>query len=235
MVNELSFLLLTAATVGFFHTLFGPDHYIPFIAMSKAGNWSKIKTMWVTILCGIGHVGSTIVLGFIGIAFGYTVFHLKSIESYRGDVAGWLLIIFGLLYMAWGIRRALLHKPHAHMHIHHGGIMEVHSHEHHDQDHEHEETKSSMRLWILFTIFVFGPCEPLIPVLVYPAARGTLMDVAIVCAVFSVVTIGTMLTIVFSALYGLSFVPMKRMEQYSHALGGFAILMCGIAVQFLGL
>ncbi|MDD8018384.1 MAG: sulfite exporter TauE/SafE family protein [Bacteroidota bacterium] len=234
MTTELSVLLLTASTVAFLHTLLGPDHYIPFIAMSRAGNWTKFKTLWVTILCGIGHVGSTIVLGLIGIAFGYTVFHLQSIESYRGDVAGWLLIIFGMLYMVWGIRRALLNKPHSHTHLHHDGVMEVHSHDHHGR-HEHEETKSAMRLWILFTIFVFGPCEPLIPVLMYPAARGTMWDVAMVCIVFSVITIGTMLGIVFSALYGLSFVPMKKMEQYSHALGGFAILMCGVAVQFLRL
>ena len=234
MPNEISVLLITAASIGFIHTLFGPDHYIPFIAMSKAGNWSKFKTLWVTILCGIGHVGSTIVLGFLGIAFGYSVFHLESIESYRGDIAGWLLLVFGLLYMVWGIRRAILNKPHSHTHIHHDGSMEFHSHDH-EKEHEHKENKSSMRIWIIFTIFIFGPCEPLIPVLMYPAARGTLFDVVIVCSVFSLVTIGTMLTIVFSALYGMSFVPMKKMEQYSHALGGFAIFMCGIAVQFLGL
>jgi nickel/cobalt exporter len=234
MSNELSVLLITAASIGFMHTLFGPDHYIPFIAMSKAGNWSKFKTMWVTILCGFGHVGSTIVLGFIGIVFGYSVFHLESIESYRGEIAGWLLLIFGLLYMVWGIRRAMLNKPHTHTHIHHDGAMELHAHEH-EKEHAHKEYKASMRIWIIFTIFVFGPCEPLIPILMYPAARGTMSDVIIVCSVFSLVTIATMLTIVFSALYGLSFLPMKKMEQYSHALGGFAIFMCGVAVQFLGL
>ncbi|HAP36414.1 MAG TPA: hypothetical protein DCQ28_10895 [Bacteroidetes bacterium] len=234
MSNEISVLLITAASIGFMHTLFGPDHYIPFIAMSKAGNWSKFKTLWVTILCGIGHVGSTIVLGFLGIAFGYSVFHLESIESYRGDIAGWLLLVFGLLYMVWGIRRAILNKPHSHTHIHHDGSMELHFHDH-EKEHDHNENKSSMRIWIIFTIFVFGPCEPLIPVLMYPAARGTITDVILVCSVFSIATIATMLTIVFSALYGMSFVPVKKMEQYSHALGGFAIFMCGIAVQFLGL
>ncbi|MDP1677195.1 MAG: sulfite exporter TauE/SafE family protein [Bacteroidota bacterium] len=234
MPSELSVLLITAASVGFMHTIFGPDHYIPFIAMSKAGNWSKFKTLWVTILCGLGHVGSTIILGLVGIAFGYSIFQIQGVESYRGNIAGWLLIIFGLLYTVWGIRRVILNKPHTHTHIHHDGAMELHSHEHQNK-HEHPEYKASMRIWFIFTIFVFGPCEPLIPILMYPAAKGTLTDVVIVCTVFSIVTIGTMLAVVFSALYGLSFVPMKRMEQYSHALGGFAILMCGIAVQFLGL
>ncbi len=234
MSNELNILLVTAASVAFFHTLLGPDHYIPFIAMSKAGKWSKWKTAWVTILCGIGHVGSTIVLGFIGIFFGYTVFHFEHLDSYRGDVAGWLLIIFGLFYTAWGIRRALLNKPHTHTHLNTDGTIEIHSHGH-EGEHIHETHSSAMRIWIIFTIFVFGPCEPLIPVIMYPAALGSLMDVVLVSALFSIITIGTMLAVVFSALYGLSFVPIKKVEHYSHALGGFAIFMCGIAVQFLGL
>ena len=125
-------------------------------------------------------------------------------------------------------------SSYTHKHIHHDGAMELHSHEH-QKEHDHAEYKASMRIWVIFTIFVFGPCEPLIPILMYPAAKGTLADVVIVCTVFSIVTIGTMLAVVFSSLYGLSFVPMKKMEQYSHALGGFAIFMCGIAVQFLGL
>lgn len=234
MHTELSIVLLTAASVAFIHTVLGPDHYIPFIAMAKAGDWSKMKTLWVTILCGIGHVGSTIVLGGLGIAFGYTVLHLESIESYRGDLAGWLLIVFGLLYTVWGIRRAVLNRPHSHSHVHGDGSMEVHAHDH-DGGHAHQEKRSAIRIWALFTIFVFGPCEPLIPVIMYPAARGTAFDVVLVALVFSLVTIGTMLGVVFSALYGLSFVPMKNLERYSHALGGFAIFMCGIAIRFLGL
>jgi hypothetical protein len=49
MNQELGILLITAVSIEFFHTLFGPDHYVPFIAMSKARNWSTLKT---TILCG---------------------------------------------------------------------------------------------------------------------------------------------------------------------------------------
>ena len=41
MSNEIAILTATAASIGFFHTLFGPDHYLPFIVMAKANNWSK--------------------------------------------------------------------------------------------------------------------------------------------------------------------------------------------------
>jgi len=31
MMNEMSVLLMSAATLGVIHTLLGPDHYLPFI------------------------------------------------------------------------------------------------------------------------------------------------------------------------------------------------------------
>ena len=55
-----------AVTLGFLHCLVGPDHYVPFIAMSRIGSWSFRKTMIVTLLCGIGHILSSVVLGFLG-------------------------------------------------------------------------------------------------------------------------------------------------------------------------
>ncbi|MBC8491825.1 MAG: hypothetical protein H8D42_04625 [Candidatus Marinimicrobia bacterium] len=55
MKNELVVLMITAASIGFLHTLFGPDHYVPFVVMSKAQKWSLVKTGWITLLCGLDH------------------------------------------------------------------------------------------------------------------------------------------------------------------------------------
>ncbi len=77
MTKEIWILSATAASIGFLHTLFGPDHYVPFIFMAKARKWSIYKTSWVTVACGIGHVGSSIVLGIIGVAFGIAVSKLQ--------------------------------------------------------------------------------------------------------------------------------------------------------------
>ena len=54
-------------------------------------------------------------------------------------------------------------------------------------------------------------------------------------AVFSIVTILTMLGIVILASKGINLLPLGRLERYSHALAGVAILLSGIAIQFLGL
>ena len=93
---ELSALIITAASIGFFHTILGPDHYLPFIMISWARKWSALKTFIVTLLCGVGHIGSSVVLGLIGVAMGIAVNKLELAESVRGNLAAWMLIAFGL-------------------------------------------------------------------------------------------------------------------------------------------
>ena len=237
MTNEFTLLLFTATSVGFIHTLAGPDHYLPFIVISKARKWSLSKTSWFTILCGLGHVGSSIILGFIGIALGLAVSKLVFFENLRGSVISWLFTAFGLVYLVWGIYRILRNRPHTHLHFHQDGDAHVHEHKHHSAHiHVHEEkSKINLTPWILFTIFVFGPCEPLIPIVMYPAAKHNYFELFVVTGVFSLITILTMLSIVLVASFGIQFLPMKTMEKYSHVLAGGAIFLCGIGMVFLGL
>jgi nickel/cobalt exporter len=235
--QELIILTVTAASIGFFHTLFGPDHYLPFIVIAKAKKWSLIKTTFITTLCGIGHIGSSVLLGIVGIALGIAVTKLEALESFRGNLAAWGLIAFGLMYFAWGLRRALRNRPHKHPHFHQDGDNHVHEHIH-TEEHVHvhsSEGAINITPWILFTIFVFGPCEPLIPILMYPAAKSSLFGLILVTSVFGGVTIMTMLGIVLISSLGINILPMERLERYNHALAGATIFLCGIAIQFLGL
>ncbi len=233
MTKEIWILTATAASIGFLHTLFGPDHYVPFIFMAKARKWSMFKTTWVTIACGIGHVGSSIVLGLVGIAFGIAVWKLELFEGYRGNVAAWAFVIFGFGYFLWGIRSAVLNKPHKHAHFHEDGTM--HSHDHNHSDSHNHVHKQNITPWILFTIFVLGPCEPLIPLLMYPAAEHSTSGMIMVSVIFSLITISTMLSIVLLATFGINFLPLGKIERYTHALAGAVILLSGFGIIFLGL
>ena len=237
MSIEINALILTAVSIGFFHTLFGPDHYVPFIALSWAKKWSGIKTAVITFLCGIGHILSSVVLGLIGVALGMMVKKLEIIESFRGNLAAWLLIAFGLVYFIWGLRQAYKNKPHTHSHIHFDHDIHTHEHSHHDQ-HSHihlDETKINITPWVLFTIFVFGPCEPLIPIVMYPAAKHDLTGMWIVTACFGFTCIFTMLVLVLAARSGINLVKLNTMQRFSHSIAGATILLCGLAIIFLGL
>ncbi len=236
MTKEIYILILTAASIGFFHTLFGPDHYLPFIVISRAKKWSTSKTMFITFLCGIGHVGSSIILGLIGVSLGIAIKKLVAIESFRGSLAAWGLIAFGLVYFIYGIRKAIKNKPHVHAHFHKTGEAHKHTHTHNNEHvHVHEEQEKNITPWVLFTIFVLGPCEPLIPILMYPAARHNMFGLIMVTSVFSIITILTMSCIVLLSIRGLNWIPAKKMERYSTAMAGVAIFLSGLAIRFFGL
>jgi len=237
MTNEFIILLATTASLALVHTLTGPDHYLPFIVISKAKKWKMNKTLAFTALCGAGHVGSSVILGFIGIAFGIAVGKLELFEGVRGSIASWLFTSFGLVYLIWGMRRAYKNKIHKHVHYHGDDIVHEHEHtHHHEHSHIHEKTdKINLTPWILFTIFVFGPCEPLIPIVMYPAAKQHYSELIIVTLIFSAITIATMMALVAAASVGIKILPMKKIERYSHALAGGTIFVCGLGMLFLGL
>ena len=236
MTSQINFLAITAASIGFFHTLAGPDHYLPFIMMAKARKWSRAKTSFITFAAGLGHVFSSVILGLAGIALGVAVHKLEIIESFRGDVTAWLFTSFGFVYLIWGIHRAIKNKPHAHKHIHADGDLHAHEHSHNDEHaHVHETGKKSIMGWVIFTIVVFGPCEPLIPILMYPAASESISGLLFVTAVFTIATIGTMLAVVTAASAGFNLLPFGRLERYTHAMAGGAIMLCGLGIIFLGL
>jgi threonine/homoserine/homoserine lactone efflux protein len=172
----------------------------------------------------------------MGILLGIAVFKLENIESMRGDLAGWLLLTFGLLYFIWGVRQAFLAGTASSESCEEDS--ENHHHHHsHGLFHTHLPTgkdKSNITPWVLFTIFLFGPCEPLIPLLMYPAAEGSFYGVIAVSIVFAVVTIFTMTAIVAAVTLGVGKFRMPRISRYGHAIAGLLILLCGLAVT-LGL
>ena len=235
MPEPLLIICGTAAAIGFIHTVVGPDHYLPFVLLGRANKWSSLKLAAVTILCGIGHVLSSVVLGLIGIAVGIALQRLELIESVRGEIASYALIAFGLVYMVWGLRRARRARPHDHVHLHEDGESHLHLHSH-KASHAHiHADRSANYVWWLFVIFVLGPCEPLIPLLMFPAATSGWFGIALVSMTFGATTITTMTTIAVLMHRGLSFVSFKWAERYVHALAGGTIAVSGMAVRFLGL
>lgn len=210
-------LLLTAVTIGFIHTIAGPDHYLPFVALSKSRNWSMVKTLNIVIIGGLAHVLSSVVIGFIGIGAGIGLSKLELFEGFRGNIAAWLLFSFGVAYTTWALFRLIRRKSHVHSHL------------------EDKNDRRQLTIWIIILIFLFGPCEPLIPILMYPAAEHNYAAVGIVALVFATATIGTMLISVTVLLKGFTLVKMRSLQKYQHIIAGLAIMLCGAGILFLGL
>ena len=229
-----SALLLTALVIGITHTLLGPD-YLPFVAIGKARQWTTRRILTVTFLCGLGHVAGSILLGAIGLAAGWSLGSLEAIESVRGDIAAWLLTALGVIYLAWAIKQLERNREHTHWHAHADGLVHTHEHTHHGAHaHPHTSGKSSTTAWSLFIIFVFGPCEAFIPLLLFPAFQQNGQLAVATTLVFAAATIATMVTTVFLISRGLEVAFLKPVARYGHVAAGLTILACGTAIH-LGL
>ncbi|MDR1864081.1 MAG: hypothetical protein LBR08_00745 [Bacteroidales bacterium] len=229
-------LLIAAAAAAFTHTVLGPDHYLPFIVMSKARHWSLQRTLFTTVCCGAGHVAGSVVIGFAGIAIGYGIARIETFEAIRGNLAGWAFFIFGFSYMAWGVFKAIKNKPHTHAHFHNAGDEHIHEHAHNSEHvHLHEKGAKTLTPWALFIIFVLGPCEILIPLVMEPASRHDTNGIIAVTLLFSVITIATMCAAVTVGYYGLKILPAKNIDRFMHAIAGATICLSGFAILFLDL
>lgn len=235
-MNEAQVLLLTAASIAFMHTVLGPDHYLVFTAMGKARRWSLARTMRVTALCGLGHVASSLVIGAVGIVLGAQLMTLVQIEGARGNLAGYALLAFGLVYFAWGLKKAGRRHVHSHVHVH-ADVVHDHEHDHRaGHAHVHEDgARNSITPWAMFVIFVLGPCEALIPLFMYPAAQRSTGLVVAVAVVFSAITLMTMLALVAITTIGLDRLKLPSTGRYAHAVAGASVALCGGVISFLGL
>ena len=230
-------LLGTAATLGFVHTLIGVDHTLPFVVLGRAEGWTLRRLLWITGLCGLGHVLSSVVIGLGGIALGLALRQLEWFEQTRGGLAAYALIGFGLAYMVWGIYQGWRGKRHRHVHIHPDGVQHDHDHAHHgEHSHVHPEGRRARGVTVLAlaVVFLLGPCEVLIPLLIVPAFEHTWWVLGGVVVVFGAATIGTMLTVVTLGHLGLRHRRFDALDRYMHALAGGAIVASGLAIQLLG-
>ncbi|MEE9200939.1 MAG: hypothetical protein V3V45_05795 [Candidatus Brocadiales bacterium] len=201
-------LILSAIGIGFVHSL-APDHWLPFATIARAQGWSRRKLMVVSLLAGVAHVGSSVVLGALGIFLGLGLFRLGGAESLRGSIAGFMLIGFGVAYALWGLK----HLRHNHLHM--------------------DDTKK-VTVWALIAIFIFGPCEPLIP-LMFLAVQHGWYGVWLTATAFSLITVFMIVAQSVLAFKGMELLPGKRMEQWSHVMAGGIIALTGVAIMYIGI
>lgn len=202
--------LLTAAGVGAAHTLFAPNHYLPFIVIARVNGWNYAKTLWVTLFCGLAHIVSSLTLGLAGVAFGFALSNISIFEEHRGALGAGVLILFGLGYFIWGLGQA--HKHRACCHYHEGAVS------------------SAKTVWALFLVFLIMPCEIWLPFLMVPAIEQSYLMISLIALTFSISTVACMALMVSLGYYGAQFLPFKRYERWGHAAAGAVILLCGIVL-----
>ena len=200
-------LVATAAAVGALHTA-APDHWMPFAALARARGWNQLRTARTTILCGFGHVTVSAALGVAALFLGLTI--VEAIGSHLEEQAIYLLMVFGTLYMVWGLWRR----------------------GHHHHHHHHERT--GLTEWSLFVLFCADPCVAVIPMIMAAASAGW-GAVALVILAYEIATIGTMVILVAAAHAGVQRLRAPWIEHWGHAAAGAVIVSVAVIVALLGI
>lgn len=232
MPPEMQALIFTAITIACLHTLTGPDHYLPFIVLSKTGRWSIRKTIAWTLICGIGHILSSVLLALGGAAVGWSLSKISWLENIRGGIAGWVMLCFGLLYLIVGFYRLYKNKPHRHFDLENDGSIYVYEHDHSAVVLPKDRFKVTP--WVMFLIFVLGPCEPMIPLLYFPAAQNSWEGMALLIIIYTACTLACMLLMVLLGFYGIAFINTQKLEKYISVLGGITLFICGAGMLWMG-
>ncbi len=207
-------LAVSAVSLAFFHSL-APDHWLPFTALARGNRWSMRRLAAITTLAGLGHVISSLIIGMLGLWAGWALHRAEGIDAWRSGAVIWMLVGFGVAYALWGLK----HAQHPHPHI---SVQDV------------VKTFAARRVRFLIAILIFGPCEPLIP-LMFLAYKQGMQAVWVIAVVFSAVTVAMIVGQSCLAYAGVRLIQAHWMERYAHAMTGLVIALTALAVLWLGL
>ena len=219
MIPETFLIAGSAASVGFIHTILGPDHYLPLVAMARTNGWSGPKTATYTAFCGFSHVLGTILIGSLVFLLGLAFFNIETVQSIRRFCRVFSFTVWCNLFCM--------------------GCEMGNSQKRLKEDSEKVESQSSTfsrcTPFALFYFFILEPCEPLIPLMSLGTENTEVFSSILVVSAFCGTTVLTMLFCVMLFYYGISrFSFFIKLEDYMHAATGLIIFLCGTAIQFLG-
>ncbi|MGH9870546.1 MAG: hypothetical protein ACREAA_20610 [Candidatus Polarisedimenticolia bacterium] len=213
-------LVVTTVLTAVVHTLI-PDHWLPFVLVSRAERWSVRHTVMLTVISASLHVALSIALGLTLVLAGRGAERaVLGLGDRLESFTGWMLVVFGLAYMVWFLVRG--------GHVHSFGI-----HPHHTpEDPEPELRKVRLKDlsgYALTFIVGFNPCILVIPSMYWAAQMSTLTLLAVAVA-FAASTIVSMVVVTLLGLKGTARLTSPFLTRYGEAFSGGLIAAVGIAV-----
>lgn len=198
-------IAVTGFAVAFLHAAL-PTHWLPFVLVGRAQKWSTGRTLGVTLLAGLGHVGLTIALGLALVVAGLAL--EPKLGGLFHRVVGGLMIVVGLFYIARG--------------RHNHALPEA-----------SRRTYGSDRAAIiaLVTLLTLSPCEAFLPYYLAGMQHGW-QAFLVLSAVLMAATSAGMLIFTSLSLAGFKRLGLQWVERYEETILGGALVVIGLAVAF---
>ena len=201
-------ILIGSLALSLIHTSI-PNHWLPLVTVSKAQNWSRTKTLWITAIAGLAHSISTIL---VGIVIGLIGYRLSSdYELLTKIVASLILIALGVVYIIVDLKNT-----------------------HYCQDPAEPISQRSEFAIItsLITAMFFSPC---IEIEAYYFSAGALgwPGIIVVSGVYLIITIFGMLLLVDLSRKGIEKIRCSILEYHEKRLTGSVLIILGLLAYFI--
>ena len=187
-----------------------PNHWMPFVVLSRSEKWSLAETMHITFLAGIAHSISTVALGVLIGSIGYSL-----AQEYRivtSVIAPLILIFMGIVYFSLDFK-----------------------HSHHEHLPENKSIKGRSKLAIIAMLsgaMFFSPCLEIESYFFTAGAFG-LQGVWLVSILYPVLSVGTMLFLVALIRKSLVHWSGTFLERHERKITGFSLIAVGILTYFV--
>jgi nickel/cobalt exporter len=184
-----------------------PNHWLPVLAISKKEKWDLAETSRVTIIAGLSHATSTVLIGVLLALIGSQL--AMVVKSFTAFVAPALLIALGAFYI-WQ------HSRHHHFHMH-----------------GHPERVSNKKRLILSlaSAMFFTPCFEIEAYFLVAGAEGWWL-VLLLAVLYTIVTITGMVVWVRIAHRGLLKMNWHALEHNAGIITGITLMLSGV-ITFL--
>ena len=187
-----------------------PNHWLPLIAVGKTEKWTHSQTLWATVITGVAHTLSTIIIGIVVGLVGYKL--ALKYSAISEAIAPGILVALGVIY----ILRDFKSQRH-------------HTHEMKPLVNESEKNKSRW-IAILTSLSIAMFLTPCIEIEAYYFQAGTIgwIGIFIVSAVYLMTTVIVMLLLVYSGMKGVKTFKLHFLGHHEKSITGIVLIALGI-------
>jgi hypothetical protein len=187
-----------------------PNHWLPLIAVAKTEKWTKSQTLWATVITGVAHTVSTIIIGIVVGLIGFKL--AMKYAAISETIAPAILVGLGMIYIFRDFRS-----------------NQHHSHDFKPLDVEPGRNRSRW-VAILTSLSLAMFLTPCIEIEAYYFQAGTIgwSGIFIVSAVYLTITVLIMLLLVNLGIRGMKTFKSHFLEHHEKAVTGIVLIALGI-------
>ncbi len=207
-------LLVSAFLLSIVHAAI-PNHWLPIVAISKGEKWSRALTLKATLISGIAHIASTIIIGLLVGWAGYE-FSERYNQIFRW-LAPAILGGLGLIYLILHLKEYLSH---------------AHHHHHHNDENKINRVSVTAIITSLTIAMFFSPCIELETYYFTAGSQGW-AGILYVSLIYLIVTVAMMVLLVSLALKGFDKINFHFLEHNERLIIGIILILTGIVAYFI--